>query len=84
MTIIAPCSRLKAELQTATMPGTLLFQRTRIFQFAKGGTPLNDILKSLPADQAHILRSIAGHIVAGTATGLERWQMYSILAALES
>src|SRR5580765_9112272 len=31
-------------------------------------TLLADELKQLPPDQAHILRSIAGHVVAGTAT----------------
>jgi hypothetical protein len=41
------------------------------------------VLKGLPADKAHILRSIAGHIVAGTATDIERKQLDSILAALE-
>jgi hypothetical protein len=45
-------------------------------------TLLNDTLKGLPADQAHILRSIAGHIVAGTVTDIERKQLDSILAAL--
>jgi hypothetical protein len=33
-------------------------------------------------DKAHILRSIAGHIVAGTATDIERKQLGSLLAAL--
>ena len=37
---------------------------------------------SLPADKAFILRSIAGHIVAGTATDIERKQLDSMLAAL--
>ena len=37
----------------------------------------------LAADQAHVLRSIAGHIVAGTATDIERKQLDSMLAALE-
>lgn len=46
-------------------------------------TLLADVLKGLPADQAHILRSIAGHIVAGTVTDIERKQLNSILAALE-
>jgi hypothetical protein len=36
----------------------------------------------LPADQTHILRSIAGHVVAGTATDIERKQLDSILTAL--
>ena len=45
-------------------------------------TLLNDTLNDLPADKAHILRSIAGHIVAGTATGIERKQLDAILAAL--
>jgi hypothetical protein len=34
------------------------------------------------ADQTHILRSIAGHIVAGTATDIERKQLDSMLAIL--
>jgi len=45
-------------------------------------TLLDDVLKGLPADKAHILRSIAGHIVAGTASDIERKQLDSILAAL--
>jgi hypothetical protein len=36
----------------------------------------------LPADKAHILRSIAGHIVAGTATDIERKQLEEMLAQL--
>ena len=35
-----------------------------------------------PADQAHILRSIAGHIVAGTATDIERKQLDEMLERL--
>jgi len=46
-------------------------------------TLLDDTLKNMPADKAHILRSIAGHIVAGTATDIERKQLDSLLAALE-
>jgi hypothetical protein len=45
-------------------------------------TLLDDELKHLPADKAFILRSIAGHIVAGTATDIERKQLDSMLAAL--
>ena len=45
-------------------------------------TLLNDVLKGLPADKAHILRSIAEHIVAGTATDIERKQLDSILVTL--
>ena len=45
-------------------------------------TLLDDELKRLPADKAFILRSIAGHIVAGTATNIERKQLDSMLAAL--
>jgi hypothetical protein len=37
----------------------------------------------LAADKAHILRSIAGHIVAGTATDIERKQLDSVLATLD-
>ena len=46
-------------------------------------TLLDDELKRLPADKAFILRSIAGHIVAGTATDIERKQLDSMLADLE-
>jgi hypothetical protein len=46
-------------------------------------TLLNEELKRLPPDQAHILRSIAGHVVAGTVTEIERTQLDSILATLE-
>jgi len=35
-------------------------------------TLLDSELKRLPAEKAFILRSIAGHIVAGTATDIER------------
>ena len=45
-------------------------------------TLLDAELKRLPPDQAHILRSIAGHIVAGTATDLEQKQLDSLLAGL--
>jgi len=40
-------------------------------------------LNRLPPDQAHILRSIAGHIVAGTATDIEEKQLDSMLSVLE-
>jgi hypothetical protein len=46
-------------------------------------TLLDDELSRLPADKSFILRSIAGHIVAGTATDIERKQLDSMLAALE-
>lgn len=46
-------------------------------------TLLDNELKHLPADKAFILRSIAGHIVAGTATDIERKQLDPMLAALE-
>ena len=42
-----------------------------------------ELSPGLAADQAHILRSIAGHIVAGTATDIERKQLDAMLAALE-
>ena len=45
-------------------------------------TLLDEELKRLPADQAFILRSIAGHIVAGTATDIERRELEVMLAAL--
>jgi hypothetical protein len=40
-----------------------------------------ELSPGLAADQAHILRSIAGHIVAGTATDIERKQLDSMLYA---
>jgi hypothetical protein len=46
-------------------------------------TLLAEELKRLPPHQAHILRSIAGHIVAGTATDIEEEQLESILATFE-
>jgi hypothetical protein len=46
-------------------------------------TLMTDELKQLPPDQAHILRSIAGHIVAGTVTDIERELLDSMLAGLE-
>lgn len=46
-------------------------------------TLLADVLKGLPADRAHILRSVAGHIVAGTVTDIERKQLDNILTAIE-
>ncbi len=46
-------------------------------------TLLDSELKRLPADKAFILRSVAGHIVAGTATEIERKQLDEIIAALE-
>jgi len=45
-------------------------------------TLLDDTLKDQPADKAHVLRSSAGHIVAGTATDIERKQLDSLLAVL--
>ena len=44
---------------------------------------ITELSPKLPADKAHILRSIAGHVVAGTATDIERKQLDSFLAALE-
>ena len=46
-------------------------------------TLLDDELSHLPADKSFILRSIAGHIVAGTATDIERRQLDEMLATLE-
>ena len=44
---------------------------------------ITELSSKLSADQAHVLRSIAEHIVAGTATDIEREQLHAILAALE-
>jgi hypothetical protein len=44
---------------------------------------VTELSPKLPVDQAHVLRSIAGHIVAGTATDIERKQLDSMLAALK-
>jgi len=41
-----------------------------------------DISTGLVPDEAHILRSIAGHIVAGTATDIEEKQFEKILKNL--
>ncbi len=41
-----------------------------------------ELSPGLAADQAHVLRSIAGHIVAGTATDVERKQLDAMLAVL--
>jgi hypothetical protein len=41
-----------------------------------------DISTALIPDEAHILRSIAGHIVAGTATEIEEQQFEKILKTL--
>jgi len=42
-----------------------------------------ELSPKLAADKAFVLRSIAGHIVAGTATDIERKQLDSMLAALD-
>lgn len=46
-------------------------------------TLMADELKRLPPDEAHVLRSIAGHIVAGTATNIEVKQLGKMLSLLE-
>jgi hypothetical protein len=46
-------------------------------------TLLDDILSEMPPDKAFILRNIAGHIVAGTATDIETKQLDSMLRELE-
>ncbi|MDB6017428.1 MAG: hypothetical protein JWR19_1917 [Pedosphaera sp.] len=43
-----------------------------------------ELAPNLAADKAHILRSIAGHVVAGTATDLEEKQLEELLAELEN
>ena len=58
------------------------------FCFFKGNTfaaIARDLIEELQlaANKSFILRSIAGHIVAGTATDIERKQLDSMLAALE-
>ena len=45
-------------------------------------TLLADTLSQMPANRAFILRSIAGHIVAGTATDIETEQLNEILEEL--
>ncbi len=47
-------------------------------------TVMEDALKRLPPERAFVLRSIAGHIVAGTATDLEEKQLDKMLSELES
>jgi hypothetical protein len=41
-----------------------------------------ELSPGLPADKSYILRSIAGHIVAGTATEIERRQLEEMLVNL--
>jgi hypothetical protein len=41
-----------------------------------------ELSPKLAPDQAYVLRSIAGHIVAGTVTAIERKQLDAILAKL--
>lgn len=43
-----------------------------------------ELSEQLPADQMHILRSLAGHIVAGTATDIELKQFDHLIRELES
>jgi hypothetical protein len=44
---------------------------------------ISELSPSIAPDQAYVLRSIAGHIVAGTATDIEQKQLDSMLAALK-
>jgi hypothetical protein len=44
---------------------------------------ISEISPTLSPDKAHLLRSIAGHIVAGTATDIEARQLDQLLAELE-
>lgn len=60
------------------LPRFLAFLVVRVVRGYKFSTPA----PKLSADKAHILRSIAGHIVAGTATDIERKQLDSLLAVL--
>ncbi len=46
-------------------------------------TLLADTLSRLPPNKAFILRSVAGHIVAGTATDIETEQLNKILEELD-
>lgn len=45
-------------------------------------TLLTDTLSRMPPNKAFVLRSIAGHIVAGTATDIEEKQLDKILEEL--
>jgi hypothetical protein len=47
-------------------------------------TLLPDPVGRIPTDQAYILRSIAGHIVAGTVTDVENKQFDRIIREFES
>ena len=46
-------------------------------------TLLDEILSSMSPDKAFVLRSVAGHIVAGTATDIEQKQLDLLLKELE-
>jgi hypothetical protein len=83
-------NRLKELALTEALEICLKCHRLAPFCFYNGNTFaaiardfITELSPGLPADQAHILRSIAGHIVAGTATDIERKQLDSVLAALE-
>ena len=91
----APAKRLweQNRLKELSLPELLqlCFQCHRLapFCFYNGNTFVTIVktlldaeLKRMPPDQSFILRSIAGHIVAGTATDIERKQLDSILDAL--
>ena len=84
----------KNQFKELTLPGALdvclKCHRLAPFCFYNGNTfaaIARDFIVELSpgsgADKVHILRSIAGHIVAGTATDIERKQLESMLAALE-
>lgn len=47
-------------------------------------TLLAETTSKMPPEQAHVLRSIAGHIVAGTATDIETKELDRILEEVES
>ena len=46
-------------------------------------TLLTDMLNEMPAEKAQILRSVVGHIVAGTATDIEEKQLDEMLKTLD-
>jgi hypothetical protein len=74
---------------TEALEVCLKCHRLAPFCFYNGNTfaaIARDFIAELPGlspDKAHVLRSIAGHVVAGTATNIERELWDSMLARLE-
>ncbi|MBI3853366.1 MAG: hypothetical protein HY298_24225 [Verrucomicrobia bacterium] len=83
-------SRLTSQKLTDALQVCFQCHRLAPFCFYNGNTFaaiardfITDLQSHLSPDQAHILRSIAGHVVAGTATDIEVKQLDRILSDLK-